>query len=97
LSASNRRINQSILKQNEELIYSEWPTYNETYLIQDEVEIVVQVNGKLRARFTAKTDMDPEAAKKMALEIPNVSKHVEGLTIRKIVHIPNKLVNIVAN
>lgn len=90
-------INQAILKQNEELIYSDWPTFNEKYLIQDEVEIVVQVNGKLRARFTAKIDMNPEEVKKMAIEIPNVSKHVEGLTIRKVVHIPNKLVNIVAN
>jgi leucyl-tRNA synthetase len=41
--------------------------------------------------------MNPEEVKKMAIEIPNVSKHVEGLTIRKVVHIPNKLVNIVAN
>ena len=90
-------INQSILKQNEELIYSDWPVFNETYLIVDEVEMVVQVNGKLRARFTASFDEDQEVIKKEALEHPNVEKHLEGLTIRKIVVIANKLVNIVAN
>jgi len=90
-------INQSILKQNEELIYSDWPVYNETYLLVDEVEMVVQVNGKLRARFTANFDEDQEVIKKEALEHPNVVKHLEGLTIRKIVVIANKLVNIVAN
>ncbi len=90
-------INQSILKQNEELIYSDWPVFNDAYLVVDEVEMVVQVNGKLRARFTASFDEDQEVIKKEALEHPNVAKHLEGLTIRKIVVIANKLVNIVAN
>lgn len=90
-------INKEMLKQNEELIYSDWPQYNELYLIVDEVEIVVQVNGKLRARFTAKYDEDQEVIKKEALNHDNVVKHLEGLTIRKVVVIPNKLVNIVAN
>ncbi|MBU1144012.1 MAG: leucine--tRNA ligase [Firmicutes bacterium] len=90
-------INSKILEYNEELIYSEWPIYNEHYLKVDEVEIVVQVNGKLRARFIAPFDEDQEKVKKEALENPNVMKHLEGLTIRKVVVIPNKLVNIVAN
>lgn len=90
-------INKEILKQNEELIYSEWPIFNETYLIVDEVEMVVQVNGKLRARFTAQYDEKQEKIKEEALANPNVIKHLEGLTVRKIVVIPNKLVNIVAN
>jgi len=90
-------INKEMLKQNEELIYSDWPQYNELYLIVDEVEIVVQVNGKLRARFTAAYDEEQEVIKKEALSHDNVVKHLEGLTIRKVVVIPNKLVNIVAN
>lgn len=90
-------INKEILKQNEELIYSEWPTFNELYLIVDEVEMVVQVNGKLRARFNVAFDEDQEVVKKQALENSNVIKHLEGLTIRKVVVIANKLVNIVAN
>ena len=90
-------LNKEVLKQHEELLYSEWPTYNEMYLILDEVEVVVQVNGKLRARLTVKTDLDGEELKKLALSTQNVEKHLEGLTIRKIVVIPNKLVNIVAS
>ena len=90
-------INQHMLAMNEALIYSEWPTYKEAYLKVDEVEMVVQVNGKLRAKFVVPFDEDQEAVKTEALGHPNVIKHIEGLTIRKIVVIPNKLVNIVAN
>lgn len=90
-------LNKEVLKQNEELIYSDWPTYQEAYLVIDEVEIVVQVNGKLRAKFVAPFNHDQEEVKTLALDQDNVKKHLEGLTIRKIVVIPNKLVNIVAN
>jgi leucyl-tRNA synthetase len=90
-------LNQEILKQNEELIYSDWPVYNEAYLVVDEVEMVVQVNGKLRARFIVPFDADQEEVKQIAIKHQNVEKHLEGLTVRKIVVIPNKLVNIVAN
>lgn len=90
-------INEVILKHNEQLIYSEWPTYNEKALIVDEVEIVVTVNGKLRAKFNAKINLDEASLKALALNEDNVKKHVDGLTIRKVIVIPNKLVNIVAN
>lgn len=90
-------INKEILKQNEELIYSDWPIYHEAYLVVDEVEMVVQVNGKLRARFMVSFDENQEVVKEIALNHQNVTKHLEGLTVRKIVVIPNKLVNIVAN
>ncbi len=90
-------INKEILKTHEELLYSDWPTYNEAYLVLDELEVVVQVNGKLRARMIVKNNTDEETLKKLAMEHPNVSKHIEGFTIRKMVVIVNKLVNIVAN
>ena len=90
-------LNKEVLKSHEELIYSDWPTYNEAYLVLDEVEVVVQVNGKVRARMQCKTDLDQEEVKKLAFSQPNVEKHLEGLTVRKVVVIPNKLVNIVAN
>ena len=90
-------LNKEYLKQNEELIYSEWPIYNEAYLVVDEVEMVVQINGKLRARFNVAYDLDIEEVKKLALINPNVEKHLEGLTVKKGVVIPNKLVNIVAS
>lgn len=88
-------INQTFLKRNEELIYAQWPTYRSEYLVVDEVEIVVQVNGKLRARFTASLDEAQETLKQTALAHENVIKHLEGLTVRKVIVIPNKIVNIV--
>jgi leucyl-tRNA synthetase len=90
-------LNKEYLKQNEELIYSEWPSYNEAYLVVDEIEMVVQINGKLRARFNIAYDLDIEEVKRLAVINPNVSKHLEGLTVKKVVVIPNKLVNIVAS
>jgi leucyl-tRNA synthetase len=90
-------LNKEYLKQNEELIYSEWPIYNEAYLVVDEIEMVVQINGKLRARFNVAYDLDIEDVKKLAVINPNVAKHLEGLTVKKVVVIPNKLVNIVAS
>lgn len=90
-------LNKEVLKQNEELIYSDWPVYNEEYLQVNEVEMVVQVNGKLRGRFMMTVNLTDEDAKKMALENPNVTKHLEGLTVRKVIVVKNKLINIVAN
>lgn len=90
-------INQSILNIHEDLIYSEWPIYKEAYLVVDEVEMVVQVNGKLRGRFMMKVDLEESLAKEIALNNPNVTKHLEGLTVRKVIVVQNKLINIVAN
>ncbi|MDY0339149.1 MAG: leucine--tRNA ligase [Acholeplasmataceae bacterium] len=90
-------INEVILKNREELVYAEWPVFNEVYLQVDEIEMVVQVNGKVRARFMANFDENQDVIKEQALNLENVVKHLEGLTVRKIVVIPNKLVNIVAN
>lgn len=90
-------INAEILKQNEQLIYSDWPVYKEAYLIVDELEYVVQVNGKLRAKFVDSRTISQDELKQKALSQENVVKHLEGLTIRKVIVIKEKLVNIVAN
>ena len=90
-------INKEILKCNEELVYSSWPEYNEKYLVVKTVEVVIQINGKLRGKVEVDVDTDEETIKKETLAQENVAKHLEGLTIRKIIIIPNKLVNIVAN
>ncbi|MEO7934259.1 MAG: leucine--tRNA ligase [Chthoniobacterales bacterium] len=74
-----------------------WSEWNETYLIEDEVEIPVQVNGKLRDRLTIKKDLPSPEIEKLALELPKVLEHTNGKTIRKIVVVPGKLVNIVAS
>ena len=74
-----------------------WPAYSEEALARDEVEVVIQVNGKLRGRIAVAADADKASVEKLALEEPNVMKHLDGLTVRKVVVIPGKLVNVVAN
>ena len=90
-------LNKEVLKVREDLIYSNWPTYDEKYLVKEEIEIAVQVNGKLRARLNVAPNTSKETLKDLALKEDNVIKHIEGLTIRKVIVIPNKIVNIVAN
>lgn len=79
------------------LAYESWPEYDKAKLIVDEVEVVVQVNGKLRGRLNVALNSSEETVKELALQIPTVSAQTEGKTIRKIIYIPNKLMNIVAN
>ncbi len=74
-----------------------WPEWNETYLIEDEIEIPVQVNGKLRDRLTIQKDLDATQIEKLALELPKVVEHTSGKTVRKVIVVPGKLVNIVAS
>jgi len=76
---------------------TEWPAYDPAALIRNEIELVVQVNGKLRDRFMISKDADEDAAKAAAFASPKVNEHLEGKTIRKIVFIPGKIFNIVAN
>lgn len=76
---------------------SVWPIFDETALIRTEIELVVQVNGKLRDRMMVSKDIDEEGAKTVAFASNKVSEHLAGKTIRKIVFIPGKIFNIVAN
>ncbi len=72
-----------------------WPDYDEQLLVEDEIEIIVQINGKLRDKLTvplAATDSEIEAA---ALALPKILALVAGKTVRKVVVVPKKLVNIV--
>ncbi|WP_416327255.1 leucine--tRNA ligase [[Eubacterium] hominis] len=79
------------------IAYAPWPTYDETKLIDDEVEIVVQVNGKLRGKFKAAKDSDEEVIKATAMDIEAVKMQLEGKTIRKVIVVKGRVVNIVAN
>ena len=74
-----------------------WPSYNEDYLVEDEIEIVVQVNGKLRGKLSIAPDTAKEDIESLAQADNNVQQHIEGKTIRKIIVVPGRLVNIVAN
>lgn len=79
------------------LSYVPWPTFDEAHLVEDEIEIVIQVNGKVRAKVTIPRDMDKEQLEPLALANELIKEQLDGKTIRKVVVIPNKLVNIVAN
>jgi leucyl-tRNA synthetase len=76
---------------------SPWPPYDESALVRSEIEFIIQVNGKLRDRLMLSKDTDEEAAKAAAFQSPKVNEHTEGKTIRKIIFVPGKLLNIVAS
>ncbi|CAG9611272.1 Leucine--tRNA ligase [Bacillus rhizoplanae] len=85
----------SKLGHNETITYVSWPTFDESKLVEDEVEIVVQVMGKVRAKLTMKKDAAKEEMEQLALEA--IKEQIEGKTVRKVIVVPGKLVNIVAN
>jgi len=85
-----------ILGHKETLTYAAWPKYDESALVSDEVNVVVQVNGKLRAQVKVAKDTDRDALQKLAFDQSNVKKFVEGKDVKKVIVVPNKLVNIVA-
>jgi leucyl-tRNA synthetase len=74
-----------------------WPTYDPALLVEDEIELPVQVNGKLRDKITIAKDAPVPAIEAAAQEAPNVVPHLDGKTVRKIVVVPGRLVNIVAS
>jgi leucyl-tRNA synthetase len=77
------------------ILLSPWPGYRKDALVQDEAVIVVQVNGKLRHRFTTVMDRDEASLKAEAMGDERVQKFIAGKKIRKVIVVPNKLVNIV--
>jgi leucyl-tRNA synthetase len=74
-----------------------WPTFDSALLVEDELELPVQIMGKVRGRVTVPADASDEIVKKAALEDSNISALLVNLTIRKVIIVPNKIINIVAN
>jgi leucyl-tRNA synthetase len=72
-----------------------WPTYDERLLIEDEVEIVIQINGKLRDRIKMPIAATEGELKTAALASPNIQARVAGKTVRNVIVVPRKLVNVV--
>jgi leucyl-tRNA synthetase len=81
----------------EHLLDATWPVVDESALTRDEIDIVVQVNGKVRAKIAVAADADKDAVQEIALAHENVQRFTEGVSIRKIIVVPGKLVNVVAN
>ena len=74
-----------------------WPEWAEEALVQDVLTIVIQVNGKLRGKIDVPAGTPAKDVERLALEESNIARHLDGLTVRKVVVIPGKLVNVVAN
>ena len=72
-----------------------WPAYDERLLIEDEVEIVIQINGKLRDRVKMPIAATEDELKAVALSNPKVQDRIAGKPVRKVIVVPKKLVNIV--
>jgi leucyl-tRNA synthetase len=81
----------------EHLATLSWPGYDESALVLDEIELVLQVNGKVRGRLMVPADADQEAVRQVAMTHENVLRHLEGKAIRKLIVVPGKLVNVVAS
>jgi leucyl-tRNA synthetase len=73
----------------------EWPSWNEELAREEEITLVVQVNGKLRDRITVSASVTEDEAKKLALESERVRPHIEGKEVAQVVYVPGRLVNLV--
>ncbi|MFD1420272.1 leucine--tRNA ligase [Lactiplantibacillus songbeiensis] len=87
----------SLLGHEKTITYATWPTYDESKLVESTVQIVLQVNGKVRSHAEVAKDMGKDELEKLALADEKVKEFTDGKTIRKVIAIPGKLVNIVAN
>jgi leucyl-tRNA synthetase len=74
-----------------------WPSYDERLLVEDEVEIVIQINGKIRDRVRMPTTATDQELKEVALTNPKVQDRIAGKTVRNVIVVPKKLVNIVVS
>ena len=82
--------------ESDTITYQPWPTYDPKALVEDEVEMIVQVNGKVRAKIKMAKDTDRDEAQQLALANEHVKKFTNGKDIKKVIVVPNKIVNIVA-
>jgi leucyl-tRNA synthetase len=80
----------------EAVVNCRWPVVDDTALVQETINLVIQVNGKVRGRIDAPADADRDALQALVMSEPNVQKHVQDRPVRKFIVVPGKLVNIVA-
>ena len=83
------------LGNNDTITYATWPSFDESKMVDEAFEMVVQVNGKVRGKIVVSTETSKEEMEKLALDISNVKNYIDGKEIVKIVTIPKKLVSIV--
>lgn len=83
------------LGHKESITYVSWPTYDEALTVDAEVEIVIQVNGKIAERMKVAADADEAAMQEKAMSLQNVQNAIAGKTVRKVIAVKGRLVNIV--
>jgi leucyl-tRNA synthetase len=83
------------LDNRETTLQAPWPEYNEEFLKADEIEIVVQVNGKVRQKFLVSESIDEASLKAKSLGDPRIQEWTNGKEVKKVIVVPKKLVNIV--
>ena len=99
LSPITPHISQTLWKElgyGDDILDAPWPEVDESALVQDEIEIVLQVNGKLRGNLRVAKDADKATLEQLALAHETVQKHLAGAAPKKIVVVPGRLINIVA-
>jgi leucyl-tRNA synthetase len=87
----------NLLGHSDAVANARWPSVDQSALVRSSIEMVVQVNGKVRGKIQLAADASKQTAEAMALEDSNVQRFIDGVTIRKIIVVPGRLVNIVAN
>ncbi|KRL61780.1 leucine--tRNA ligase [Latilactobacillus fuchuensis] len=87
----------TMLGHTESISYEAWPTFDPAALVDSEVEVILQVNGKLKAKVTVEKDMAKDALEALAMANEKIADFIAEKTVRKVIVVPNKIVNVVAN
>ncbi|WP_137598114.1 leucine--tRNA ligase [Paucilactobacillus kaifaensis] len=87
----------SQFNESDTIAYQKWPTYDPAQLVEDEVEIVIQINGKVKGHLKVAKDAAKDDIEAQALDDERVKENLVDKTVRKVIVVPNKIVNIVAN
>jgi leucyl-tRNA synthetase len=74
-----------------------WPAVDKQAMVEDEKLVVVQINGKVRAKVTVQSAATQEQVQEMAMQEENVQRFLEGVTLRKVIYVPGKLLNLVVS
>lgn len=88
-------LNEMVLNNTEELAYSKWPKYDLAKTIDDEITVILQVNGRVRERIQVPNNLDKDTLEKLALENETIKNYIKDSPVKKVIVVPNKLVNIV--
>lgn len=85
----------NLLGHDEAVVNCSWPVFDESALVKDSIDLMIQVNGKLRGKMSVAADADKDAIEAEAMKDENVQKFLEGKTVRKVIVVPGRLINIV--